>query len=146
MAKKPKQAFRPSKKKQPQGEPPKPKEGPVSWRFRRMDMGGEWPCSAIDASTLLDVREKLTHFEKQKWSASAGSGSAGVVKRIPIADFQPSVQQRFTKLGLDHLADALWEFRLGGKPRVWGVRVDDVCYIVWWDPHHSVYPSKKKRT
>lgn len=142
--KKPKQVFRPSGKKLPRGEPPKTVESAVSWRFRYMDMEGEWSCASIDGDALLEVREKLVHFEKQKWSSSAGTGSVGVVKRISISEFQRSVQQRFTKLGLDRLSDELWEFRLGGAERLWGIRAEDVCYIIWWDPDHTVYPSSTR--
>lgn len=111
-----------------------------------MDMEGQWSCASIDGPTLLSVRDKLLHYEKQKWSQSAGSGSSGTLKRIPVADCRPAVKKRFTELGLDHVDDALWEFRLAGELRVWGVRADDVCYIVWWDPDHTVYPAKKKHT
>jgi len=37
--------------------------------------------------------------------------------------------------------------RVKGESRVWGF-LDDagVLYVVWWDPHHKVYPVAKKHT
>ena len=43
-------------------------------------------------------------------------------------------------LRLDDLDD-LFRFRLGNKPRLWGVIHEGVFYPVWWDPEHKVYPT-----
>ena len=51
-------------------------------------------------------------------------------------------QKRLTDLELDDHG-ALWEMRLAGEPRVWGLRNGHVFYPVWWDPDHSVCPSDK---
>ncbi len=42
--------------------------------------------------------------------------------------------------------DALVSLRLGAKKRIWGVLEGSVLYVLWWDPHHEVYPSKKRHT
>lgn len=107
-------------------------------------MKGPWSPAALDRATLDVVREKLCHFEKKTWDESTTSGSVGV-KRIALADLPRDATKRLERLKLDD-AEALWEFRLQGTQRVWGLRHGDVCYMLWWDPHHSVYPSTKKRT
>jgi len=38
--------------------------------------------------------------------------------------------------------DELWRFRFGSAKRLWGVKIGDVFYAVWWDPLHKVCPSK----
>jgi hypothetical protein len=54
-------------------------------------------------------------------------------------------RHRLTALQLDDVED-LWEFHLGGETRVWGIRRGAVCYLLWWDPGHEVWPSTKKGT
>ena len=36
--------------------------------------------------------------------------------------------------------------RCGGKPRLYGFRVDPEFYVVFWDPEHVIYPSLKRNT
>lgn len=36
--------------------------------------------------------------------------------------------------------------RLGGPLRLYGFLEDNCFHIVWWDPKHTVWPSKKKGT
>lgn len=114
----------------------------ISWRFSEMDLSSEWGCHNLTSEKLLEVREKLLHFESQTWDQCAGTGSAGVAKRIPLDDFPTKTKRRFEDLGVDD-AEALHEFRLSGPERVWGIRRGSVCYILWWDPKHEVFPTKR---
>jgi hypothetical protein len=43
-------------------------------------------------------------------------------------------------LRLDDL-DELFRFRLGNKPRLWGIIHEGVFFPVWWDPEHKIYPT-----
>jgi hypothetical protein len=36
--------------------------------------------------------------------------------------------------------------RLGGEQRLYGFRDGNVFHVVWWDPEHEIWPSKKKHT
>jgi hypothetical protein len=42
--------------------------------------------------------------------------------------------------------DELWRFRFDGLHRLWGLRLDDWFYALWWDPEHKVCPSTLKHT
>jgi hypothetical protein len=36
--------------------------------------------------------------------------------------------------------------RISGERRLWGFRVGNIFHVIWWDPHHEVWPSEKKNT
>lgn len=42
--------------------------------------------------------------------------------------------------------DRLACLRFSSTQRLWGVRDADRFRILWWDPEHRVYPSRKKHT
>ncbi len=85
--------------------------------------------------------QKLIDFESKPWAEFTTSGTIGA-KRIPLADLGSDAQKRLRKIEYDD-ADALWELRVGGKPRFWGVRIGNCLYFVWWDPEHHVCPVKR---
>ena len=62
---------------------------------------------------------------------------------IPIAELQNEAKRRANELNLD--VSELFSLRLQGDVRLWGI-VDPVngdYYVIWYDPNHQVYPSKK---
>ncbi|CAB4583232.1 MAG: hypothetical protein F2534_16630 [Actinobacteria bacterium] len=109
----------------------------MSWRFSQCDHDGPWQWSWECLSTYI---EKLQHFESQPFDQSVGTGTIGA-KRIPLDSLCDQAKKRLRKLEHDD-ADALWELRLGGKPRIWGFRVGNVMHCLWFDPEHEVCPSK----
>ncbi|MGW0780367.1 hypothetical protein [Streptomyces sp. NPDC002913] len=50
---------------------------------------------------------------------------------------------RLDALGLSDMT-TIWKLRIGGPGRLWGFLVGNVFHVVWWDPHHEVWPSTKK--
>lgn len=66
-------------------------------------------------------------------------------KPIPAENFSAKAKKRFKEIELDDY-DGLWELRLGGKPRIWGVLRHNIFYLVWWDPKHAVCLSPKQHT
>ena len=80
-------------------------------------------------------------MESKDWIAFAHDGSVGA-KRIPLDHLKDEATKRLNKLQFDD-AEALWELRVGGKPRFWGVRLGSCFHFLWWDPEHKVCPTKK---
>jgi hypothetical protein len=39
--------------------------------------------------------------------------------------------------------DDMFRFRLAGEKRLWGFRVGNVFYVLWWDASHRVYPTER---
>lgn len=114
----------------------------LSWRFGMMDMGGDWSCASLSADVLQEVRTKLLEYEKKTWDESYSKKGAGL-KKVDATGICSRAFERLKTLKLDDAA-ALWEFHLTGKQRVWGIRIGTVCYLLWWDPDHTVWPSAKK--
>lgn len=131
---------RPAFSGEPLGELP---EGTrIAWRFSRVDFDGEWGWSSLEPGALGVVHDKLCSFETMNESELFGRGGH---KRIAVESVCSRAQARLVAIEQDDL-DHLWELRLGGKPRVWGARQGHVFFPIWWDPEHTVCPSKKKGT
>jgi hypothetical protein len=37
-------------------------------------------------------------------------------------------------------SEDLFRFRLGNLPRLWGFRMVNFLYLLWYDPEHEIYP------
>lgn len=96
----------------------------------------------MDQQGLLSVKDRLVNYEKKTWQESVGSGTVGTQKPIPLANLGGDALRRLEALELDD-SDALVEFRLSYAERVWGIRRNDVCYLLWWDPRHEVCPGNR---
>lgn len=126
---------RPAVARTPQSDPT------ISWRVGSMDVDGRWGWAGLDGDTVRLVHQKLAAFETMTWGELTKDKSNN--KQIPVGNLCSEAQQRLTELRLDD-QDALWQFRLGGRQRVWGWRAADVLHLLWWDPEHEVCPSAKR--
>jgi hypothetical protein len=56
--------------------------------------------------------------------------------------------RRHGRLDVIGLADMtkISVFRVTGEKRLYGFRCSNVFHVVWWDPQHVVWPSRKKHT
>lgn len=118
------------------------------WRLSLIDLdhAGSWSW-AIDEAALRQITTFLSEMEKLTWTEIKAqmfnSKNGSHRKHHPMAPglLCSEAQQRLRALRLDDL-DELFRFRLGNKPRLWGVVDDDgTFYPVWWDPEHRVYPA-----
>lgn len=110
-----------------------------AWRFSHCDGDGPWPWNW---DSVLVHFDKLVQLEGRTWPDITGKGAIGA-KRIPLANLCKAAQRRLEQVLVDD-TDALWELGLGGKPRLWGLRVGSCFHFLWWDPEHEVCPSAKK--
>jgi hypothetical protein len=115
----------------------------IVWRFAKMDLDGTWSWTTITQAGLVDAHSKLRQIEELTWAEACVGGKP--VKRIPVANICKDAQKRLQDLKLNDVDD-VWELHLTGLCRIWGLRVDPVFMLVWWDPDHTVCPSKKKHT
>ena len=118
-----------------------------SWELSLLDRehAGSWSWIVTEA-TLQEIIGFLTQMERLTWAEIkaqiTSNKKASHLKHhaIPPDRLCPEAQRRLRDLKLDDLDD-LFRFRLGGKPRLWGIIHDGVFYPVWWDPEHRVYPT-----
>jgi hypothetical protein len=113
----------------------------VVWALSYVDMDGDWGWSSCDGDSVEMILRFLKELESCVHTEVFGSRH----KFIKIESLCPQAQKRLEEIELDDL-DGLWELHLSGKVRIWGHRVEHVFYLVWWDPEHTVCPSRKKHT
>lgn len=109
-----------------------------AWRISRMEMVDPFGWHKLDGTLLLQIREKLRHFESRTWNDiwvkdKHNNHSVRVEKLCADA------KKRLRVVGLDDLDD-LWRLRLTGKQRIWGILQQGVFLLLWWDPDHLIYP------
>ena len=123
----------------PQGTGDLPPDGKPTWLLSRLDLDhdGSWSWNLATGARLREIAgflgtmENLTWAELQTQTYSGNrSGTHRKNKFVPIENVCPEAQRRLRELKLDHLD----EFRLSGKPRLWGYPREGAFYLVWWDP------------
>jgi hypothetical protein len=64
---------------------------------------------------------------------------------IDTAGCSKVARDRLVELSLDDTAE-LYSLHVNGRQRIIGIRDRQVLKILWYDPDHQVYPSRKKGT
>ena len=111
------------------------------FRACQMDTHGPWGWDKLDSLHLQDFLQKIFHSQKLTWQILRDNGSHLVDLSLLIAD----AQKRLKVLEKDDL-DQLYSLRLSGKKRVWGIKDDNILWLLWWDPEHQICPSLKRNT
>lgn len=100
--------------------------------------GEPWCWHALDAATTGELQIKLAQFESMTWQEIFRGGS----HPIPISTLPPSSRRRLEQLRLDDYEEIV-SLRLSGAQRIWGFRTGNVLLLLWWDPHHEVFPTQR---
>jgi len=111
----------------------------IAWHFHRMDNGGNWSCNY---ETLKSISNRLHEYEKLKWNeVTLASGN----HPMPTIKIVPQAKTRLFELGIGD-TETLYQIEIKGipkkKPRLWGLRQENIFQILWWDLNHTVYISK----
>ena len=64
---------------------------------------------------------------------------------VSVEAISKAAQKRLSEIKLDDF-ERLVSLRFMGSERLWGIKINNILKIIWWDPNHEVYPSKKKHT
>jgi len=119
------------------------------WAFRRIDFDHPKWGLACNLDKLLDVLAYLKGLETQTWGEilTDTSGRTKSTRNHPIGidELCSEAQKRVYELKLEEFEE-LVSIAISGTERVWGVLLDGVFYIVWYDPQHEVYPTEKRYT
>lgn len=146
VKKQPKAAFNPSLAKQPtisRWPTRDQSQVRIAWRFADIDLDGEWGWRSVDIAQVAWLRQWLGQMEKLTWEEAYGPKTGAKLCKLDNAPAKTIA--RLEELQRDDV-DGLVEFHPQGRPRVWGVRIGNVCHLLWWDPDHTVWPAKKKHT
>ena len=114
--------------------------GPLSWRFSVCDRDGPYSWSLLSPEDRTRVLDRMAELESMTWSEITKTGS----HPIELGRLCKAAQSRLTAIGQDD-ADALVSFRITGAGRMWCIQDASIMRVLWWDPHHQVYPVKKDR-
>ncbi|HJQ01144.1 MAG TPA: hypothetical protein VJ851_06065 [Jatrophihabitans sp.] len=77
----------------------------------------------------LSVREVLNGRIGKREDVAGGS---------PNPDAQRRAQERYPD---DH--DRIHSLHLTGAKRLWGIQNQNEFSVIWWDPDHDVWPTKR---
>jgi len=146
LSKKPKYKEKVSSAKKPKTYPANLPEQALQkkpvWRFGRLDFQEKWGFNQLNEfPTIEDIHSKLKNFETMTWREIEGKNN----HYIDVKDICKEAQERLRQIKLDEY-DTLFSFRLTGKKRLWGIRENEILYLLWWDPEHTVYPIEKSHT
>jgi hypothetical protein len=142
MIKKPKVAFDISSEKKPRASDQQSVllQHPL-WKVERIDYDGPWCPKIMSRDILLDVIQKLKNFESMTWPQIEAQGGHNVA----VGRIIKKAQKRLIDIKIDDI-DSLFSLRFSGEKRLWGIRINNVFKILWWDPNHEICPATKKHT
>lgn len=117
------------------------------FRFDCTDLGDDCPWSLANVSPD-DQKDLLEHLRQYE------SRTVGELRGGRLSDFTsyPNFADCPNKKAVDRLAalydatDSIARFRLSGTKRLYGFLVDNEFHLLWWDPNHEVWPSRKRHT
>jgi hypothetical protein len=116
----------------------------VHWRFSDVDHDGHWSFSTMTPRDLVEVLQRLGSFESMTVREIFFTGD-DPGKHYDVPSLPNPALRRLVDLGRED-ETKLARLRLTGERRLYGFLREHVFHVLWWDPTHNVYPSRKKHT
>lgn len=116
-----------------------------SWRIARLEMCLPFGWHEIEKDKLAEIHAKLKEFEALTWNELL------IIRKhlhhsVEVYKLEKAARDRLAELGLDDYEEIV-SLRLSGPERIWGIPQQLGAFtILWWDPHHKVYPYEKHNT
>lgn len=95
-------------------------------------------------SFFMEIHPKIKNFENKRWKEIL-SDEGKRNHEVSVSQICKDAQNRLSQIDLEDV-EKLVSLRLTGRQRLWGIRSESFFRVLWWDPNHSVYPSKLKHT
>ena len=115
----------------------------IVWHIGRIDRDGPWGWENIEPQELWDnIHSKMSNFESMTWGEVMRGGAHHPVS---VEGIIPDARRRLEEIGQDDV-DELFSLRLSGRERIYGIRVEHVFKVLWWDPEHEVCPAPQRYT
>ena len=119
----------------------------VEFELCSKDVVGNWSWgtkrSLLDTEFKSIIEPYLEHPKNTKWGTIENEryGQKNKTKHhhIPVGRLQDEVQERWKEINL--LYPEVFTFRVSGKKRIFGYRIINKYFIVWWDPPHKIIPQ-----
>lgn len=117
----------------------------ICWRLCHVDHDGPWGFGKIDSPTLRWLMERLARFESMTINELFHSGGYPGVDYDVASIPNTAALNRLDEIRLPDMTK-IHRLQLSSTARLYGFLIDHVFHVVWWDPEHEVWPSKKKHT
>lgn len=148
----PKQGRRPKTAKQPStSKTPKTVANPdefydlnPAWRISKMHLAQPYGWHILDADKILQIQNRLAHFEGMRWSEILIKGKKSN-HLVEVDRLCQEAQRHLASISLEDI-DEILSLRLSSRERVWGILDRGVVHLLWWDPEHEICPALLKHT
>jgi hypothetical protein len=109
-----------------------------SWRFSNIRMRAPFGWDGISRVDMQGVVSRLASLETMTWSdilVTAKKHNHFCEVSALSKPAREIIEQDWQG------ADRVVSIRLTNTKRIWGVIERGICYLLWWDPAHEVFPS-----
>jgi hypothetical protein len=120
--------------------PPDFRDVNPSWRIREMLMVDPFGWHSMDRTEIAKVHLRLASLERSTWREILNPATGRRKHHyMPVEEISRAAQRQLEEKKLAD-TDTLVSIRIGQAERVWGILQAGVLLLLWWDPHHLVYP------
>ena len=117
-------------------------ENHPTWRFKYIDREN-WTWDKVLWDELIPVLQDL---EAKTWDQIHRlTREKEKHSFVPIENLPQSTVQQLERRQLDDVPQ-LFSIRVRGGIRAWGFQIDKICFLLWWDPKKTVYPTSRRHT
>ena len=121
------------------------------WRTQHSDLQHtSWGWCCIEVEQLFNsVIVKLHDFETMEVKEMIGKNMLHTYSpEVIIKAAQKRLKElcNHSLLPEDLSESELTAISLNNKQRIWGYLMRGTFYLLWWDPEHEIYPTKKRNT
>lgn len=120
----------------------------IIWMFTRIDNDGPFKFSVqrddFNPTLILD---KIINYSSMTWQQILRqTHDKGKSKNhnLDYKGLSAEAKERIKAKQLDDYTECLYSIALNNLIRVVGIREEEKFYVLWYDPKHEVYPSRKR--
>ncbi|MGH1331284.1 MAG: hypothetical protein ACRBBK_10410 [Paracoccaceae bacterium] len=108
-------------------------EGAWSWGVDRQWCHDEW---------AEKVEPKFSDWQNLTW-AEIDSHTSDTQHRMHHNMNCEAIceEAQYRMIEIEKFFDTLFRFRAGNRERIWGYRITNTFYVLWYDPTHQIYPT-----
>lgn len=137
----------------------KSREKPATTNYKKMvysmeisDREGEWEWGRSRDWGIKNwnkyINPALIQFSCKTWGEIQSEMTGNRKNRhkkhhdMDVDILRKEAQKRLYDLEYDDF-DKIFRFRISGRKRLWGFRICECFFFLWYDPKHEIYPSGK---
>jgi hypothetical protein len=119
------------------------------WQMPFSDREGKWKWHEArdwNDKENQEIISFLNEYKNKTWNEIereiCNSKHQQKHKEQPTSTLCQDARKRWKKLDTISIFDTSFRFRLTGKKRIWGIRIEHEFFIVWYERHHKICPIK----